>query len=430
MAPVLDLFVDPLGGNDANPGTQQKPLKTLKQSLSLAMSGQTVHLFPGTYDAQNGEDFVGAVPAGVSIAAVVPGDAVLVGQNNGVALYFAGDGSASYLRIQGFSTGIQADTGVLSLTEIDFQKNSEAISLSGNAQASLKGGSIADGRSAFRLDGVASLAISTTEIHNLGPNCNGDVGVLWDASYLTLEEVKIYDVAGSLALRHASFASIKNSVIKSVGDHGCGGSNTIYATEAAQLHLEDTTISEPPGTPLGISGSASVKIVGGAIASSGNAINIYEVADVTIDELVLTGPGAMVNTAAILITAPGAHVTATNATILSFLSGIELWHGSVKLRDSVIKDCNTGAYVMGGNLDLGSAEDPGGNTLQIKLGTALALQTSAITVKAAGNTWIPSTQGANAAGLYPSGTLMGPLGTNAPAPRNFYISAAGSTILL
>ncbi|MCC6552095.1 MAG: hypothetical protein IT372_03610, partial [Polyangiaceae bacterium] len=35
-SPATDRFVDPVAGDDAGPGTEEQPLKTLKQALSIA----------------------------------------------------------------------------------------------------------------------------------------------------------------------------------------------------------------------------------------------------------------------------------------------------------------------------------------------------------------------------------------------------------
>ncbi|MCC6558048.1 MAG: DUF1565 domain-containing protein, partial [Polyangiaceae bacterium] len=56
-----------MAGDDAGPGTEEQPLRTLKRALSIARSGDTVHLFPGTYDAASGEDFLTPVGDGVTI---------------------------------------------------------------------------------------------------------------------------------------------------------------------------------------------------------------------------------------------------------------------------------------------------------------------------------------------------------------------------
>ncbi|HXZ55194.1 MAG TPA: DUF1565 domain-containing protein [Burkholderiales bacterium] len=52
-------------GDDANPGTQGSPFKTITKGLSVATSGSTVVVAPGTYDLLNLETFPITVPDGV-----------------------------------------------------------------------------------------------------------------------------------------------------------------------------------------------------------------------------------------------------------------------------------------------------------------------------------------------------------------------------
>lgn len=61
-----ELWVDPVGGSDANPGSFTQPLHTLAFAVGLAGPADAIHLLPGTYStATNGEPFpisLGALP--------------------------------------------------------------------------------------------------------------------------------------------------------------------------------------------------------------------------------------------------------------------------------------------------------------------------------------------------------------------------------
>ncbi|HKW37949.1 MAG TPA: DUF1565 domain-containing protein [Burkholderiales bacterium] len=52
-------------GSDSNPGTQALPFQTITHALTVATSGSTVQVAPGTYDLLNGETFPVTVPDGV-----------------------------------------------------------------------------------------------------------------------------------------------------------------------------------------------------------------------------------------------------------------------------------------------------------------------------------------------------------------------------
>src|SRR5436190_13288346 len=61
-----DVYVDPVLGDDANPGTPSAPFKTVRVALGR---GTDVHLAPGTYDESSGEVY----PWGAGIANTIQG---------------------------------------------------------------------------------------------------------------------------------------------------------------------------------------------------------------------------------------------------------------------------------------------------------------------------------------------------------------------
>jgi hypothetical protein len=64
---VADWYVSATTGTDAGAGTQADPFQTITHALTVALSGQTVAVAPGTYDAANGETFPIVVPADVTL---------------------------------------------------------------------------------------------------------------------------------------------------------------------------------------------------------------------------------------------------------------------------------------------------------------------------------------------------------------------------
>lgn len=65
--PFYDVYVSAGSGNDANPGTQSQPLKTIGAGLAAAAADETVKVAPGTYDTGNGESFPLFVPDDVTL---------------------------------------------------------------------------------------------------------------------------------------------------------------------------------------------------------------------------------------------------------------------------------------------------------------------------------------------------------------------------
>jgi hypothetical protein len=60
-------MVDAVHGGDTNSGACGAPFKTLHKALSVASSGQSIQVQPGTYDTANGETFPEVVPANVYV---------------------------------------------------------------------------------------------------------------------------------------------------------------------------------------------------------------------------------------------------------------------------------------------------------------------------------------------------------------------------
>jgi hypothetical protein len=60
-------YVNPTTGNDANPGTQDAPLRTIARALATAPENTIVVLAPGTYNAASGEQFPLQMKSGVTL---------------------------------------------------------------------------------------------------------------------------------------------------------------------------------------------------------------------------------------------------------------------------------------------------------------------------------------------------------------------------
>jgi hypothetical protein len=60
-------YVDAVNGSDSNPGTRALRFKSITHALTTVMANQSIKVFPGTYDATNGELFPITVPANVTL---------------------------------------------------------------------------------------------------------------------------------------------------------------------------------------------------------------------------------------------------------------------------------------------------------------------------------------------------------------------------
>jgi parallel beta-helix repeat protein len=80
-------YVNPTTGDDANPGTEAAPLRTIARALATAPENTIVVLAPGTYNAASGEQFPLQMKSGVTLQ----GEPTNQGQNVVIS------GSGSYL---------------------------------------------------------------------------------------------------------------------------------------------------------------------------------------------------------------------------------------------------------------------------------------------------------------------------------------------
>ena len=120
---ITQLNVSSTTGSDSNPGSIDKPFKTIKKALTLVSSGQTINLLAGIYDAASGETFNYSVPKGVTIKANSSG-VVLQGNSSQDGFEFLGIASVQYLTFKGFRTATAtatAGTGDVTLLGLQFQ---------------------------------------------------------------------------------------------------------------------------------------------------------------------------------------------------------------------------------------------------------------------------------------------------------------------
>jgi hypothetical protein len=91
----------------------------------------------------------------------------------------------------------------------------------------------------------------------------------------------------------------------------------------------------------------------------------------------------------------------------------------------VVRIGYTSAALVGTNVDLGTASDPGGNSfIAAATGLGMLVQTATTGVRAAGNTWRANIQGASASGAYAAALVPGPV--TSAAGNNYSIVTGGS----
>jgi hypothetical protein len=389
LKPLVAFYADPVSGNDTHPGTFAKPLKTLKQALSLSSGDtKTITLMPGIYDGASGETWNYQLPEGVTVAANSAG-VVLTGLQTQEALSFKGSGELRYLTFKGFSQILRATTGKQKLTGVGFE-GKRGLYWSGDAQATLQD-------CIFQTSEMALQASYT--------------------SRLDLTGGKLADSRINLIVQQLSAVSIKNTEI-SLGTMDINQSSSLYLENVKHSNVSSYAIYVRAGQPF-------LSIKGGSFSGSSNQASvIYSVGgNVVVDGASFSGVGTALG-------ATGGSVVIRNSTISNSKSyGMSIGKdASLKMRNTNVSGSASGANASGisvsegaGSIDLGTASEPGGNTFRYNSTTSLAISGASGVVQAVGNTWMPSEQGSNGAGHYPSKvvTPVGPYGYE--SGKNFYI---------
>jgi len=467
---VRAIFVDPLNGNDTNPGSETKPLKTLGKALSKARSGDTVKLAAGGYGptATSGEPFPAsglAVPAGVAIEGALDGGfpvSTLVGTGSGVGLNFAGDATVRNLVVggAGFGVGMFAKQGKQTLSNIflgvrlsgagvDGVPLNGGLVLRGTAEATLlagASGSNTTGSTIFLNSGTgvdvseqARFTMNGGQITGGTVNCRKDaIGIALNGSaQVTVTSTNgrnnvFPNIGGrALAMAGTSKATVSVTTITRTYPDGCfPGFGVVEVRQSASLTLNSSTIQ-------GIGGSNAVGI--DARTDMPLTLDAPTIEDFSGTGIQMGDPGKPVQ---LVITrglflrnkigidashAPNVRVDISDGSFLEATNGVVL-ADNIKVRGSTIFGRNIGILLSGMKADLGTAADPGGNTFTVDalntFGSALRIAGNlpGLVVSAVGNKWRPNVQGADSQGLYIPGTQVNSSSPLAKGP-NFDLSA-------
>ena len=256
------LAVDPVSGNDANPGTPAAPLKTLFSALGRAHAGDTIRLGPARYpSATNGErynnslsDTAVVVPGGVTIQGTTTGAAetVLVGsggRRDDTAFLVHGPRTIRDVLLEDFGTGIRQTRGTGSFRNVRLHAVRNGMQLVGTARATYTGSiEVADdnlGAFGAALAGSARLAMLAGSVKLVAGdgeplgcrNSNVAFHVLRHAALTLRPGVTVEGFAGtSVRLSDAGRATLEGvDVTARALEPGCAAEPAIAVLDHAKL---------------------------------------------------------------------------------------------------------------------------------------------------------------------------------------------------
>lgn len=457
--PGNDLYVSPTGSDEAA-GTEADPFLTIAHAAGIAQENDRIHLLDGTFDSSTQPSFSTnapiSIPAGVTLMAENPGQALLVGTSPAasVALEFAGSGELRDVRFSAFRTAVRASAGRLAISGLSLENFSDPsaspLELSGSALVTLTPGGVESyvsngfyfatlGDSATLLvDGGRFEAVSGTS------NQRGVFNVRGDAE-LTLSGVAVIDTAGEVifATDTAKVSLLEGTTIE--GSLAPSYSNIELQGES-ELVMNDATLSDSYWAHISTIGAPTLSITNSTLTDAGswaliiNTDGAAGAVSVSIDGSVISNSNSVLGQ---IDVRRAADLIITDTQILDGTpSGIFLGDGapvSLVLRDSIITGNGQSAVRISGHADstcdLGTVDHPGGNTL-LGNGTSqpalLSYLPAGKICYAVGNTWAPHVQDASAAGTYSvtgAGAKLDIVGLD-NSGLNYWVMPAGSILRL
>jgi hypothetical protein len=430
-APAAVLYVDPISGFDDNDGSSRAPFRTVNKAFSVAEPGATIWLRDGTYGIDGGESWSRKVPDGVSISAVTPGSAVLVGQFPFTALDFTDGGSVRGLVFKGFRHAVSGWAGAISIEDSAVETGG-GFDFSGSVRATLTGVTMTelttDGLTAR---GSADVVVTDGSLSGTRPSerCDGVPGIIAEQSgRVHLTGVTMGPFAGpAIDVRGAAELDATVCLISGAGRAECDGAQ-VAVSQSADVSIYDSTVRDGGGSGISMEGGARLALEGvfigvhgiTGVRSLGGTLTIAE------SDIRAGATGVFLS-----FDAPSDSCFIDGTLIKGNAVGVELEHvANAKIRGSTIDGGDFGVYAPSASpvfVDLGVALDPGENTIGGRR-AALTLAGSyeyARVFGASGNTWNPCVQGADAEGKYPSQLVKGVL--DGP---NFSIAQSGVGVQL
>lgn len=457
------LYVDPVGGDDANVGTMAEPLRTIAQASSQAMAGDTIWLLDGTYDVSNQGPNFGAVcpgpflPTDVNLRAVNPNAVTLEGPQ--CAYRVDGSSRIEGLHFFGYQQALEFYAGSSTVADTRFEDCGMAMYLRDTAEVLL----------------LAPAAPLITDVQNLAfgvPGATVDGNARLTVRNALIQDILTFNIgvflargAGTLIIEGSTFQRIDRSAFRVYDNaHAVVRDTTFDAVGGAGLSAEHATIliggsntQNPLDLGVTLERCTMLNNHGHGIAIAYYSNFPTHLGVTLVDTRIQDGFGTAIFNNGLTTADPGLDVAILlrNTTLLGGARGIISVIGNIDIEGGEISGMTgPGIEITASNspntlrargvtfdgdgddavrisspttvVDLGTAADPGNNLMSAIPANASAVSVlTPIRVDAVGNTWMANEQGADATGHYPaSTTIAGPANG-----RNYELSAGASLVI-
>ena len=249
-----EYWVDPVGGDNGNPGTEAEPFKTITYAITVAGGADTIMLLPGTYGTASGETFP-LLPGGESFKGVGGADVTIIegpGAGGSGTMILNNPSPGDFIEGITFTNGGTGAGAALfisiynGLTAADSPRVSDCV-FSDNTAGTFQGGALL-------------VAAGTPFAQPLIEDC------LFIGNSTTAE-------GGALKLSGDVGATLRRNVF--VNNHASGGGALAVATEDAPLLCEDNYFE---GNSATRGGAVYMSLVGAEVQLfSGNRFYSNEV---------------------------------------------------------------------------------------------------------------------------------------------------------
>jgi hypothetical protein len=315
---ITAITIGPDGNDTKGRGTPDSPYRSVShviQTYNIAGSGDTVKLLDGTYSTASGETLPLNIDKGILLEGESQAGVVFEGNGVNTCFKFEGSGSVANLTLSGCLDAVAAKTGTVNVSKVVFKDNVETgIKLT--------------------TDAVAVVENSSFENNSIGLEASDNSKVTIGSSSFETNSI------GGLEAKDNSQVNVNNSNF-TTNNWG------IYLHDKASANLTDTSIADSTENNVLAFGDASLSMVGGTIAKSGDLywglwLSSAAELDVSLDGVTIAGSG-------------------------SSGVGLEGTGGSLKLRNSTITNTtNHNIYISGNpaSIDLGNATEAGNNTFK------------------------------------------------------------------
>lgn len=355
-------------GNDSNTGASLvAALRSFGRAMAVAVAGQTVRFASGTYGSATGDTFSQQVPNGVNLERSGSAGTVTFQSNGSGSLVLTGSANLSNIIVDNFALPIGITTGTQTLSNVGFTNVKGAAIVSGDARVTYNGG------------GFTGAPTSATEFL-----------LIQDSATLNWSSGSLTSQFADCSVTTSGIRALGSSRVTISGFQLVGRWNSSSAT--APLYFDnDGTVDISSGTLNNSCDATSGTMI--VRASSSATLNVFNC-----------------NFGGQLLIEPVV---------------------SVKVRQSSFR-ATAGIYFLGNGhptIDLGRAGDLGQNSFGGTTQSAItAFGSNNMIIDAAGNTWVPSQQGADASGHYPSGATSATLSLTITSGRNFALIGTNNLV--